>query len=473
MIGGGTVDEGEPGSLVGIWGLAVVHSRRFLFIAFAFAVMADPVSSVAYAIEAALRALGGRLDLLLPTMLLVVAIIALVIVNYWFLIARFPRGGGDAAAAAQAFGDAWAFPPMGALIVDFALTIAISVAAASSAIISYVPGLSSWRLPLALGLCALVAGVTWFGHLGRLLFAAFTLMFLVAASVVILRGWIDPVTVRPAPASRGSGHSALAAVVLAFPVAMALATGVEAPLTAIAQLGQLDDRDRRRFGRGTLALTVGIVGALTLSLTALAAHLGVGIPASGATQMANVARAAAGDGAAYALFQASSAILLLSAASSSFAAGPGLLRALSRAPGNPLGILPASFGRTNSHHTPYWAVLAFLASAAAVVVAAGGREQELVLFYAVAVFVSFLTGLLAMARFSLREGKRSLLAVNCVAVLSVSFTLLVNLGRGYPLASLAAALLIAGALYALWVRAGRPRGIAEAERLAETELAEA
>jgi hypothetical protein len=158
--------------------------------------------------------------------------------------------------------------------------------------------------------------------------------------------------------------------------------------------------------------------------------------------------------------------LLLSAASSSFAAGPGLLRALSRSPGNRLGILPASFGRTNSHHTPYWAVLAFLASAAAVVVAAGGREQELVLFYAVAVFVSFLTGLLAMARLSLSEGKRSLLAVNCVALVAVAFTLAVNLGRGYPLASLAAAMLIAGALYALWVRAGRPRGVAEAERFA-------
>ena len=52
----------------------------------------------------------------------------------------------------KAFGDAWGFPPMGALIVDFALTIAISVAAASSAIISYVPALAAWRLPLALGL---------------------------------------------------------------------------------------------------------------------------------------------------------------------------------------------------------------------------------------------------------------------------------------------------------------------------------
>jgi Amino acid permease len=248
---------------------------------------------------------------------------------------------------------------------------------------------------------------------------------------------------------------------------MALATGVEAPLTAIAQLGQLGDDDRRRFGRGTLALTIAIVGLLTLALTALAVHLGVGIPAAGATQIADIARAATGDGAAYALFQASSAVLLLSAASSSFAAGPGLLRALSRTPGNPLGILPATFGRTNAHHTPYWAVLAFLASSCAVVVAAGGREQELVLFYAVAVFVSFLTGLLAMARFSLSEGNRALLAVNSVAVAAVGFTLAINLGRGYPLASLAAALLIAGALYALWVRAGRPRGIAEAERFAE------
>jgi hypothetical protein len=54
-----------------------------------------------------------------------------------------------------------------------------------------------------------------------------------------------------------------------------------------------------------------------------------------------------------------------------------------------------------------------------------------------------------------------------VAVVAVGFTLAINLGRGYPLASLVAALLIAGGLYVLWVRAGRPRGIAEAERLAE------
>ena len=66
-----------------------MHSRPVLLFAFAFAVMADPVSSVAYAIEAALRALHGDLALLLPAMSLVVAIVVLVIVNYHQLVARY------------------------------------------------------------------------------------------------------------------------------------------------------------------------------------------------------------------------------------------------------------------------------------------------------------------------------------------------------------------------------------------------
>src|SRR5450759_1141172 len=92
----------------------VLHRRSFLL--FAFAVMADPVSSVAYAIEAALRALHGDLGLLLPTMALVVMISAMIITNYHQLVARFPEGGGAAAAAGRALGEGWAFRPIGALI---------------------------------------------------------------------------------------------------------------------------------------------------------------------------------------------------------------------------------------------------------------------------------------------------------------------------------------------------------------------
>jgi hypothetical protein len=158
------------------------------------------------------------------------------------------------------------------------------------------------------------------------------------------------------------------------------------------------------------------------------------------------------------------------AASSSFQAGPGLLKALSRHVASAgVGILPRSLGETNKHHTPYWSVAVYAAVSAGVLLAASGSEQELVLFYAVAVFVSFLAGLLAMARFSLRDGRRGLALLNAVAAVAVAFTLAVNLARGYPLLSLAAMAVIAAGLYLLWHRAGRPSGIEEVERFAEAD----
>ena len=118
------------------------RAKVVLFIAFAFAIMADPVSSVAYTIEASLRALHGYLGLLMATQIIVLAIILLVDVNYWQLVGRFPMGGGSAEGAARAFGTGWVFVPIGALIVDFVLTITISVAAGVSALIAYLPSLA-------------------------------------------------------------------------------------------------------------------------------------------------------------------------------------------------------------------------------------------------------------------------------------------------------------------------------------------
>lgn len=442
------------------------RSRAVLLIAFAFAVMGDPVSSVAYAIEAALRALDGDLLLLVPAMGIVLGIIVLVSANYHQLYARFPDGGGDAAAAGRAFGEAWAFVPLGALIVDYGLTIAISAAAGASAFIAYAHELEPVRIPLALVLLVVVAGLSWFGHAGRAVFAAMTIAFVGVSTVVLLLGFVSP---------DGHGHAALRgsgggdpaglAVLLAFPVAMALATGVEAPSSAIAQLGQLDDDGRRRFGRITLWLMLGIVVWLTVGLTALAVRLHVGIPAADSTLVADVARTAVGSGFLFGAFQLCTALLLLAAASSSFQAGPGLLKALAR--GSGVGVLPEPVGRANEHHTPYVGVLVFLLASAALVVAAGGDEQSLVLFYAVAVFLAFLAGLVAMSSFFRRERRWGYLAASLCGAVAVGVTLAVNLARVYPIASLAAALVIAATLYLLWVRAGRPRGVSDAERLAE------
>ena len=444
--------------------------KGLLFFAFAFAVMADPVSSVAYAIEAALRALNGHLDLLLPTMGIVIGIIALVALNYWQLVRVFPKGGGDPEAAGWAFGEGWSFLPIGALVVDFALTIAISIAAAGSALIAYVPSLGPARIPIALVLVLLVALLTLFGHGGRLIFAVMTCLFIVAAVTVLALGWTSPHQTHGAAPITGSASPALVAVILAFPVAMALATGIEAPATSIAQLGQLDDRGRWRFGRGTLASTVVIVGGLTMGLTALAVHLHVGIPGHNETQIADLAAAAAGKGGVFAFFQLSSGLLLLAAAASSFQAGPGLLKALARSgAGGGEGLLPPVLARTNKHHTPVAAVGVYAVISTAIILIARGQEQELVLVYAVAVFVSFLAGLLAMARFFHRRGARALMVTNLLGAAAAAFTLIVNLARGYPLLAIGGTVLIAGVLYRRWVRAGRPRGIEEIEREAEAE----
>lgn len=440
-------------------------TKVVLFLAFAFAIMADPVSSVAYTIEASLRALHGYLGLLMATQIIVLGIILLVDVNYWQLVGRFPMGGGSAEAAARAFGTGWVFIPIGALIVDFVLTITISVAAGVSALIAYLPSLAPFRILLGLALLVLVAGLTWFGHGGRLTFAVMTLLFIASAVAVLAHGFTHPVVTHGRAPITGPEGDPLFAVVLSFPVAMALATGTEAPSTAIAQLGQLGPDDRRRFARGTLALTLVIVAGLTIGLAGLAVRLHVGIPAPNSTQIADVAHAAAGNSVLYALFQAASALLLLAAASSSYQAGPGLLKALSRHPQSAgVGILPRSLGETNRHHTPYWSVLVYLGVSAVVLIAASGHEQELVLFYAVAVFVSFLAGLAAMARFSLRDRRMALAAINVAGAIAVAFTLVVNLARGYPLLSMAATAAIAATLYTLWARAGRPAGIEEVER---------
>jgi amino acid transporter len=82
---------------------------------------------------------------------------------------------------------------------------------------------------------------------------------------------------------------------------------------------------------------------------------------------------------------------LLAAAASSFQAGPGVLKALARTgSAGEEGLLPRILGRTNEHHTPAAGVVIYALISAAIILVASGQEQELILVYAVAVFVSFL-----------------------------------------------------------------------------------
>ena len=440
--------------------------RIHLFVAFAFTVMADPISSVAYAIEAALRELDGDAGSLFVTMALVVATVVIVAATYHQLIGRFPTGGGGPKSIAAAFGEGWAFVPLGALLVDFTLTVAVSCAAGAAAMIAYVPELASARMPLAVGLTVIVATGVLVGHRGRIGFAIATQAFLLLALLVVLEGAAaEPVAGSP-PAEAGDApllaSVAFIPVLLALPLGMALATGVEAPSDAIAQLPQLGDRGRRAFGRLTLWLMVGIVGSLTLALAALTVTLGIGLPGEDSTLLAEVARRATGEGPLFAGFQAASALLLLAAAASSYLAGSGVLKALALLGADGEGLLPDRFGRVNRFLVPHWGVAAVMLAAATLVLAAAGREQELVHFYAVSVFASFLAATVGCARLSLREGQTRAAAVNVLGAALVSVVLVLNLTRLDSVIALSASGLVALYLWAAWVRRGRPGGLVDA-----------
>ena len=91
------------------------------------------------------------------------------------------------------------------------------------------------------------------------------------------------------------------------------------------------------------------------------------------------------------------------------------------------------------------------------------------LFYAVAVFIAFWCGLASMTRLFHRARRRWLTVVSVSGGLAVGVTLALDVARGYPIVSFAAACVIAAIFYSMWVRAGRPRGVAQAERMAEAE----
>lgn len=438
--------------------------RLYLFIGFSFTVMADPVSSVAYAIESALRGLHGDLASLLPTMATIIAIIAVISATYGDLIRRFPHGGGGPEGVAAAFGDGWAFIPLGALLVDFTLTVAVSSAAGASALIAYFPGWEDVRTPIAIGLVAVVAAGVLLGQSGRAAFAVATQVFIVLALVVValaLAAHPGPDTARAAGTVPLVSDASLGPVLLAVPLGMALATGVEAPSNAIAQLAQLDDRARRRFGRWTLGLMIAIVGALTIGFAVAAIRLDVGVPPPDSTLLAEIARRALGDGPLFALFQAVCALLLLAAAASSYLAGSGLLKALATLGRDGEGLVPSVFGRVNRFLVPEWGVTLVLV-AAAILVVAGGREQRLVPFYAVAVFASFLAATLACVRLSYRDRRWGALLLNVLGTVLVAFVLVINATRVDGAIALGASAVVAAYLWRVWVARGRPSGVAGA-----------
>ena len=152
----------------------------------------DPLSSVAYATEEILLvlSLGGiaLLHLATPAAIGVVVLLAVVVASYRQTVYEYPHGGGAYQVAGQNLGRGFGLVAASALLVDYVLTVAVSVASGVDNIASAVPALHPHQLEVALGFVALLALANLRGirESGRA-FAVPTYCFV--AGVLVMVGW--------------------------------------------------------------------------------------------------------------------------------------------------------------------------------------------------------------------------------------------------------------------------------------------
>ncbi|HZH22993.1 MAG TPA: amino acid permease, partial [Geodermatophilus sp.] len=153
----------------------------------------DPLSSVAYATQEILIVLtlaGTAFLYLAPWLAIaVVLLLATVVLSYRQVVRAYPSGGGDYEVAIKNHGQFAGLTVASALLVDYVLTVAVSVAAGTDNIISAFPALNEHRVAIAVGLVALLAAANLRGlrESGRT-FAVPTYMFISGILVMVVTG---------------------------------------------------------------------------------------------------------------------------------------------------------------------------------------------------------------------------------------------------------------------------------------------
>jgi amino acid transporter len=245
----------------------------------------DPLSSVAYATQEILivLTLAGTAVLYLAPWLAVgvVLLLGTVVLSYRQVVHAYPSGGGDYEVAMKNHGQFAALVVASALLVDYVLTVAVSVSAGTDNIISAFPSLNEHRVLIAVGLVALLAAANLRGlrESGKA-FAVPTYLFITGIGIMIVTGLIRwyfgdeglvsetaGYTITPEPE-----HANMAGLALLFFALRAFASGCTAltGVEAIANGVPAFKPPKSRNAATTLALMGGIAAAMFAGVTALA-----------------------------------------------------------------------------------------------------------------------------------------------------------------------------------------------------------
>jgi amino acid transporter len=362
----------------------------------------DALSSVAYATEEILLVLvlAGTVALSysLPISIAIAILIAIVVSSYRQTIRAYPQGGGAYIVSKDNLGVPAGLVAGAALLIDYVLTVAVSVAAGIAALTSAVPGLFPYRpwlcVVAVVGIAVLnLRGIRESGKI----FAAPTYLFIGSLGVLIIYGGMGAVFdfLPEAPYQRhppGLEGVGLFLFLRAFASGCTALTGVEAVSDGVPAFKPPEAHNAR------IVLTVlgVILIVLFLGITFLAYDFGIA-PRHEETVISQLARHVFGGGAIYYEIQAVTMMILLLAANTSFADFPRLSFFLARD-----RFIPRQFATQGDRLVFSNGILILSGLAALLLVIFRGDTHALIPLYAVGVFLSFTLSQASMVRRWLR-----------------------------------------------------------------------
>ena len=384
----------------------------------------DALSSVAYAPDEILLtlALAGSLALIKSVWVgvVVACVLAVVVLSYRQTVHAYPSGGGDYEVVTTNLGPSWGLLVASALLVDYVLTVAVSISSGANYLTTIFPGLRGSEVPIAVGLIIFLTLVNLRGtREAGTAFAIPTYAYMIAIAVMIIVGFVRlfmgnlPMADSAAydihaASSHLDGLTGLGGVFLlmrAFSSGCAALTGVEAISNGVPNF----KRPKSRNAGITLLMLGGIAASMMISILVLARYTGLQmvddtsmVYLHGSAQpdvhfapvISQLASTIFGDGSLLFIFvTAVTGFILILAANTAFNGFPTLASVLSRD-----SFLPRQLYKRGDRLSYSNGIMVLAVGASALVILFNASVTRLIQLYVVGVFVSFTLSQLGMIR---------------------------------------------------------------------------
>jgi amino acid transporter len=375
--GGGRVRGGRPRRREGELGVGSGLAALSL----------DALSSVAYGPQAMISVLvlagAGAVTNVVPVTIVITAMLVLLVISYTQVIAAYPSGGGAYAVAKANLGPWPSMLAAAAVVVDYVLTVAVSLAAGAASLGSAFPTLAHHLLLVSLVGLVLLTAVNMFGlsESAKLLMLP-TLIFIVSTLAVIIVGAFHPHPVAVIGTHQNFPVVEALGVVLllkAFASGCSAVTGVEAISNGVPQFREprIPNAQRTEISLGAL-LGVMLVG---LAIVIRAHHI---LPRGDVTILAQATAWAFGKNWAFYISNVTVALVLGFAANTSFGGLPVLMSLLARD-----HRLPHLFYLRSERPVYRYGIITLAILAAALLAATGANTNSLIPLFTIGVFVGF------------------------------------------------------------------------------------